>query len=146
MKKILILFPLVGATIYFSLTSSASGPGLTVGAGGRTGATGPPGCGGTGCHKAVPSNEIIASLQLYDATGTTVMTSYTPGTLYLVRLTGINVGSTALNWFGFQLTAVKNGSPYVSLGTFTATTTTHVGIYGGINIVEHSSTLASTSG
>ena len=141
MKKRFILMPVVGAFVCFLLSGYSYGPGLA-GLGDRTGATaGAGGCGSTGCHGTTTSTNITVTMQLMSSTS--VVTSYTPGASYNVVLTGVRGATTAsalLTKFGFQLSAVKTSATSTNAGTLSATTSgspTHVGVYGGISIVEH---------
>jgi hypothetical protein len=145
MKKKFILLPLVGLLFYVLFSSSASGPGAT-GDGDRTGATGAPGCSGGSCHSTTATAAITVLVQLYDVTGTTLITSYVGGTPYKIRVTGTNTGATIQNRFGFQVTAVKTSSHATSEGMLAAIASTHLGTYSGINIVEHQMALPPTSG
>ena len=147
MKKKLLFLPVAGLLCYFILSGSASGPGLT-GDGDRTGATGTTGCFGSGCHSTTPAAKIAVNVDLYDATGTTLVSpvKYVPGTSYTIKITGGNAGTSTLPKFGFQLATVLTGSTSTSAGTLAAITNTHLGTYSGIKIVEHSVALPVTTG
>jgi len=106
------------------------------------------GCGGGGCHSSSAAATTTVSVALYNSTGTTLITTgYTGGTSYLIQITGTQTSSSAtLPRFGFQVSAVSTASTSTNEGTLSAITGTHLGTYGGISIVEHSSQLAATSG
>src|SRR4051812_12270294 len=118
MKKGLILLSVIGLFCYLALSGYSSGPGLS-GTGDRTGATTSAGCNGVGCHSST-SGAIKFSLQLYDVTGTTVISSYVGGTAYKVRIYAANATSSTLPKYGFQLAAVSTGSTSTTLGTLAA--------------------------
>ena len=148
MKKKIILLPVVALLGYLVLTGSSNGPG-NGGYGDRTGATASTvGCGG-GCHATAASSSTSVTVALYDATGTTLITTgYVGGTTYKIRIGGVNNSTTVLNLkkFGFQVSAVKTTSTSTNEGTFTAPAGTHSGTYAGIKIVEHSSPITPSSG
>ena len=149
MKKKLILLPIAGMLCYV-LSSYSAGPGaklLTTGD--RTGATiSTVGC-GSGCHATSATASTALTLELYDAAGTTLITTgYVGGTAYKIRLKGTNTSTSTTNLkkFGFQVSAVKTSSTSTNEGTLTAVAGGHLGTYGGISIVEHSSSLEPATG
>lgn len=148
MKKKLILLPIAGMLCYV-LSSYSSGPGTSVGD--RTGATpATSGCSVSGgCHAPSATTSTGVTLELYDATGTTLVTTgYVGGTAYKIRLKGVNTSTTVTNLkkFGFQVSAVKTSSTSTNEGTLAAVAGCHLGTYGGISIVEHSSALTPATG
>jgi len=149
MKKKFILMPLIGALAYVILSSYAAGPGSVLGTD-LTGASGTPGCGGsgTGCHNATATASTTIGIQLYN--GATLVTGgYVGGTAYTIRITGTQTSASAsisLPRFGFQVSVVKTGATSTNEGTLSAITGTHLGTYGRINIVEHSAAIVATTG
>jgi trimeric autotransporter adhesin len=145
MKKTFILLPLVGLLCYVVLSSNLIGPGASAN-GDRTGASGTTiGCGGGGCHSFAATTGIGVKIELFSGS-TLITTGYVGGTAYTLRVTGTNNGSTILPRFGFQLAAMKTGSTTANEGTLSAIAGTHTGTYTGINIVEHSNSMAATTG
>jgi uncharacterized protein YjdB len=148
MKKKLILLPFIGILGYVVLSGSSGGPGMG-GYGDRTGATlSSLGC-GSGCHANTATATTAVTVQLYDVTGTTLITTgYVGGTSYKIRIGGVNNSTTVTNLkrFGFQMSVVKTSSTSTNEGTLSAVTGAHMGTYGSINIVEHSSPLSPSSG
>ncbi len=140
MKKKIILLPLIGAMIYVVLSGSSAGAGLYSGVEG-TGASGAPGC---SCHSGAATASTTVSIQLYS--GTTLVTNYTGGASYTVRITGTQIsGSLTLPKFGFQVAAVNTGTS-TNAGTLSAIAGTHPATVSGINLVEQSSAMSSTTG
>ncbi len=140
MKKRFILLPLVGTLLYLVLTSNAAGPGSVSGIEG-TGASGAPGC---SCHSGSATASTTVSVQLYS--GSTLVTSYTGGASYTIRVTGTQTSSSlTLSHFGFQVAAVKTGTT-TNAGTLTAIAGTHTTSPSGINLVEQSSAMMATTG
>jgi len=145
MKKKFILTPLVGALLYILLSSYESGPAITAGLE-RTGASGGTiGCGGLGCHSTGATSTTTLAIQLYS--GATLVTSYTGGAAYTIRITGTQTSSSlSLPNFGFQVAVMKTGSTTVNEGTLSAIAGTHTATASGINLVEHSSPILATTG
>src|ERR1035437_2884825 len=147
MKKKFILLPLAGLLCYVLLSGSSGGPGAAYGD--RTGATASTvGC-GSGCHAPSASISTAVTVDLYDVTGTTkITTGYVGGTAYKIRIGGVNNSTTVLNLkkLGFQVSVVKTTSTSTNEGTLSAVTGAHLGTYGGITIVEHSSPMSPSSG
>lgn len=144
MKKKLILYPLLGFMLYVLLSSYSSGPGSSGYE--RTGASSTPSCGGGGCHSSSATSSTTVTLTLLS--GSTPVTTYTPGGSYTIRMSGAQTSSSvSLPKFGYQVSAVKfvSGSPS-SVGTLSAPTGSHTSTVSGIRLVEHNSALTATSG
>ncbi|MCW3123335.1 MAG: surface protein [Flavipsychrobacter sp.] len=144
MKKSFILYPLLGLLIYVVMSSYSSGPGIFGYE--RSGATGSPGCAGSGCHASVATATTTVSITLLSS-GTPV-TTYTAGGSYTIRITGTQTSSSfTLPSFGYQVTAVKDvsGTP-TSVGTLSAPSGSHLTTISGIKVIEHSSPITATSG
>lgn len=146
MKKKLLLLPLVLGALYFVLSSYSSGLALS-GATNGTGATGTTGC---SCHTSATTTTVAIEL---DTLGGGAVTTYVPGGVYTIKMTGTNTSATSLPKFGFQLCAVKSvgagTGTATPIGTLAATGTpasTHITTLSGIGIFEHSSALTATSG
>ena len=142
MKKKFIFFPLFGALLYVLLSSYSAGPGLSLLE--RTGATGTAGCAGGGCHGSAAG--VAVTMQLMS--GSTPVTTYTPGTSYTIRITGVfttSSSTTILPKFGYQVAAVKTAATSTNAGTMTAPSGSHLAT-PSINVVEHSSALSATTG
>lgn len=136
MKKKALLFSLIAGMGYVVLSSNAGGPAAGTG-GNCTGADGSDvGCGG--CHggaSGAPTRTIRV-----DTAGGIEVTKYTPGKTYTVTVTGSHA---SLSEFGFQFAAVSGtGSSQVNAGTLSSFPT-QVALHtsGGINIVEHTSSI-----
>src|SRR5580704_7563780 len=140
MKKKFILAPFIGALAYLVLTGYSEGPGLE-GAGDLTGASGTAGC---SCHNASATSTTVLALEL-DSAGIQVF-KYIGGHSYTIKITGTNTSTTVsnLSHFGFQVSVVGTGTT-TNKGTLSAVTSTHMGTYGGISIVEHAVALPATT-
>ncbi len=147
MKKKIILLPLVGLLIYVVMQSNANGPGATSSVNG-TGSRGVSGC---SCHNASSTSSTTVVVELLS--GSTPVTTYTPGGSYNIRITGTQTsGSLTLPRFGFQVSAVLAGAAGTGsaslAGTFgSAPSGTHVVNVSGLNIFEHTGgSMAATTG
>ncbi|GAA4460323.1 hypothetical protein GCM10023093_02760 [Nemorincola caseinilytica] len=144
MKKKIVLLPFICALIYVLLGGNAGGPGAVSNLE-LTGITGTASCGGASCHTM--SGSVLTTIELIGPLGST--TSYTPGGTYNIRISGFNASTTAvLPRFGFQVSAVTTAT---SLGA--GSMTPPIAIFtqlsypaGGIEVVEHASSLPATSG
>jgi uncharacterized protein YjdB len=135
MKKNYSLIALFCVLAYVVLSGNSAGPG-SISSLERTGVTSTYGCGGTGCHGMVPSSVFVGTTEVLDSTGA-VVTSYIPYHTYTFRITAVNTSSYFLPKFGFQLTAVKDGTS-TSTGTLLATPGTHTVSVTGVQVAEHS--------
>ncbi len=152
MKKKLLLLPLALVALYVTLSSYSEGPATWVSQN-YTGATGTLGCNQTGCHTGATTTTISIEL---DTLGGGPVTTYVPGGVYTIKMTGTNTSSTSLTKYGFQLCAVKltgaGTSSAVQIGTTATTgtpsTSTHTTVLGtgAIRIFEHGAALLPTSG
>lgn len=139
MKRPIILSSIALCGLYLVLGSNAAGP-ASSGNGIRTGGPGSTStC--TACHGG-GSGTTTASLSLkVKATGAAVSGSYTPGIVYTVTISGNN---TNLSFFGFQVTATQGAAQsgaFSNLGS-----DKHISNIGGLQVVEHSTSLAKTGG
>lgn len=81
--------------------------------------------------------------------GSTPVTTYTPGSSYTIRITGVFTTSSSsiiLPKFGYQVAAVKTAATGTNAGTMTAPSGSHLTSVPGINITEHSAPLTATTG
>ncbi len=139
MKRPLIIFSTVLCGLYILLSSNAAGP-ATAGNGIRNGA---PGSNGTcsACHGGGAGTTTAAIALKEKATGTAANGVYKPGVVYTVTISGNNA---SLAFFGFQVTAVKGT---VQAGTFSNVgADKHIANVSGLQLVEHSTSLAKTNG
>jgi len=131
MKKKFILIPLIGALIYVIGSGYSTGPGMG-GLGDLTGASGPTGCGGIGCHASSATASTTIGIQLYN--GATLVTGgYVGGTAYTIRITGTQTSASSaviLPRFGFQVSVVKTGTT-TNEGTLSSIAGTHYNTYAG---------------
>jgi uncharacterized protein YjdB len=146
MKKKLLLLPLILGGLYFILSSNASGP-ATVSSLNGTGATGTTGC---SCHTSATTTTVSIEL---DTLGGGAVTTYVPGGVYTIKMTGTNTSATSLPKFGFQLCAVKSvgsgSGSATTIGTLAASgtpTPSHITTLSGIPIFEQGAALTATSG
>jgi hypothetical protein len=142
MKKLLLAGPLCGILLYLSLSSHSLGY-----AGNKTGSSGDSiGCGGYGCHSPVATAGVAVSLIL-DSAGT-IVTRYTPGLTYRLKVTGINTVSATLPRFGFQLSAyIGTGAAATQAGNFSALpVSSAIHTYSSIDVVTHTSPFTATGG
>ena len=139
MKRPLIIFSTVLCGLYVLLSSNAAGP-ATAGNGIRNGA---PGSNGTcsACHGGGAGTTTAAIALKEKATGTAANGVYKPGTVYTVTISGNNAN---LAFFGFQVTSVKGTA---QAGTFSNMgSDKHIANVNGLQLVEHSTSLAKTNG
>jgi hypothetical protein len=139
MKRPLIIFSTVLCGLYVLLSSNAAGP-ATAGNGIRNGA---PGSNGTcsACHGGGAGTTTAAIALKEKATGTAANGVYKPGMVYTVTISGNN---SNLAFFGFQVTAVKGTA---QAGTFSNMgPDKHIANISGLQLVEHSTSLAKTNG
>ena len=113
MKKgiLLAVFAAIVSILVYSYPTGAALNGYDC-----TNASGPGGC-GQGCHTSATTNGTKVEL---DSAGVAV-TSYHPGTAYMVKISATNTTTTSLPKFGFQLTVVKlvgAGTTPVDAGTW----------------------------
>ncbi len=138
MKKKFILLPLIAACLYVTLSSYSEGPAIT----GSIDGTGAKGVTGCSCHSPIASAATTVSLQLYDATGTTLITGgYTGGTTYMIKMSGTQANLSLVS-FGFQLAVVKAAgagtSSAMTAGTMSAAPSgTQLYPLSSINIFVH---------
>ena len=148
MKKIFILIPLFGLLAGAIFSSYSSGPAFADGLE-RSGASGgTPGCGGGGCH-STGSSAAILPMNISLVSGSTPVTSYTPGMSYniVITCTYTPVVAATLPKFGFQMGAMKGISTSVNAGTWgTLPASTHMTTALGANVVEHSAPLPPFAG
>ena len=139
MKRILLLS--LGAGMSALIFSSyASGP-WQAGHYNRTGIAGTvANCSTGGCHSANTSNTTV-SIQVLNPANQPV-SSYTPGAVYTITITGSNTSS--LPKFGFQSTCVKMGTS-AQAGTFSATGSVSVR-NSTPNLVEHNTPISGSGG
>lgn len=141
MKKKFILLPFIALLGYVILSSYSSGPGFSSIEGTGVLST------GCSCHNATATSSTAVSVQLYDATGTTLLSNYVAGGSYKIRVTGTQTsGSFTLPRFGFQVSAMVGSSTSTNAGTLSAISGTHTVSVGGVNLVEHSSAILATTG
>lgn len=141
-KRNTILF-LTAALSVATLSAYRSSPSIS-GAGNRTGSPGSTAnCSSGGCHAASSSKTTIAFMITKPATPSIPETSYTPGVLYNVSLTGNN--TSALSKFGFQATVTNAGG--TTVGTINSLTSAHaVNTVGTVKIIEHTTPLTGAGG
>ncbi|WP_118976491.1 choice-of-anchor V domain-containing protein [Taibaiella koreensis] len=139
MKRPIILTSVVLCGMYLILGSNAAGP-ATAGNGIRNGG---PGSSGTcaSCHGGGSGTTTAAITLKVKATGAAVTGSYVPGTVYTLTLTGNNPG---LDFFGFQVTASKGTSQAGSFSNLGSDK--HAASIGGLQVIEHSTSLAKSGG
>ncbi len=140
MKRSFILFPVILAGLYLSLSSNSSGP-ASAGNGIRNGG---PGSNGTcaSCHGGGAGTTTMTLALKEKATGTAANGKYKPGTVYTVTVSGNNA---SLALFGFQVTAATTASHQA--GTFgNLGSDKHAVTIGGLQVVEHSHNLTKTNG
>lgn len=138
MKRSLIIFPTLLCGMYVLLGSNAAGP-ASAGNGIRNGAPGSIGtC--TSCHGS-GTGTTTASLDLKEkVSGTAASGMYKPGVVYTVTISGNNPD---LAFFGFQVSAVKGTA---QAGTFSNMgADKHIANISGLQLVEHSTSLAKTN-
>jgi len=142
MKKRIVLFTSVLLLGYVSLSSYTLGPAtaalldLTGDTGGSTNCNT-----GGGCH-ANNSTATTDTIYVVDKSTGAVVTQYTPGTVYTVKLSGTNT-NTYLTHFGFQLTSVFSDGNQA--GNFaTVTSSIHIKNLSGKQVVEHNGSIAGT--
>ncbi len=125
--------------LWLSLSSYSAGP--------AAGGAGDLSAGGCSCHGPSAAGTML-TLQLIDSATLLPVTTgaYTPGKTYNVIVGGSSTSSLHTH-FGFQL-AVKNssGTDAGTLSTVVTSTTTQIYTAGGTNGVEHSTSIAATSG
>ena len=142
MKKTFLLIPIIGACLYVSLSSNASGYGAN-----RTGSHGGTvGCGG-GCHGNSSTAGITIGIEL-DSAGVPV-THYKAGMSYTLKMTGTNTTTNALPKFGAQLTVVSgSGGTSVNRGATFSSLPTGMSTYTSstITVLEHDTRLLATTG
>lgn len=140
MKRSFILFPVILVGLYLSLGSNASGP-ASAGNGIRNGGPGSNGnC--AACHGGGSGTTTMTISLKEKASGTAADGKYKPGTVYTVTIGGNNAN---LAFFGFQLTAANTTNHQAgTFGNFGSNK--HQTTIGGLQVVEHSQTLAKTNG
>lgn len=105
------------------MTLSSNSSGYMSNATGSNGSTSI-GCGGSGCHGTAAAS-FTPTLVLDSAGGGTIVTKYTPGKSYVIRLGAINTIGGTLPKFGFQCSIVKatGTTDAGTIGTITGGTT-----------------------
>ena len=134
MKSRFVLVTFIGLLAYLVLTSYSRGYGTN-----HTGSTGRTGC---SCHGTTTS--VAPTVGLY-TTGGTAVTSYTPGTAYVVKLSGTS--SSARPDFGYELSVVKAtgaGTSSAAMGGTWGTAPSGSGTSG--IIMQQTQTLAGSGG
>ncbi len=134
MKSRFVLVSFFGLFAYFVLTSYSRGYGTN-----HTGATGSTGC---SCHGTTTS--VSPTVGLY-TTGGTAVTSYTPGTAYVVKLKGTSNSNQPD--FGYELSVVKAtgaGTRTAAMGGTWGTAPSGSGTSG--IIMQQNQTLAGSGG
>ncbi len=140
MKKPIILFSsILLCGMYVLLGSNAAGP-ASAGNGIRNGGPGTNGnC--SACHSGGSGTTTAAIALKVKATGAVVSGKYVPGTVYTVTISGNN---SNLAFFGFQVTATKGS---VQAGAFSNMgSDKHIANISGLQVVEHSTSLAKVNG
>ena len=157
MKKKFLLVIFLSAIGYITLTSYHSGAAANGGfdcTGAETGLGNPTGCMGSSCHASSATSSIGVTVEL-DSAGIAV-TSYVPGMVYSVKISGINNGTSSLPMFGFQIGCIQGSSATaaaVNAGTWATTglpTNTQYsaalpGSYD-VNLIEQSNRISATTG
>lgn len=142
MKKRFILLPIVCLGAYVLMTSNTSGPGL-VSLEERTGVTGAANCSsGSGCHLSISSSTGLSETVTL-MSGSSVVTSYTPGSSYTIRISATNLSTSTLPRFGYQVSARSSGG---NAGTMMAPSGSHISSPSGVTVCEHSSPILCTTG
>lgn len=136
MKKQYIFLPLILGLLWVSMQSKVAGP-----AAGGVGDCTTTGCGGSGCHTGTFTPSIFSGVTLMDASGTTTVSSYTPGASYRIL---VGAALATLPKFGFQVKAVNSSG--ASVGTMVAPASTHTTAIGAVTVCEHSMALNAVSG
>ena len=135
MKKTLLLYLLIAATITTTLSSYSDGPathGII-----RNGVLGSvTNCGGAGCHGTSTTPMTVANISI-DSAGAGGVTHYVPGMTYTVRV----AGSNGMLWpkYGFQYASVSgSGTGQVQAGTFSELPSDiSIHHFSGIDFIEH---------
>ena len=141
MKKSFILLPIICLGAYVLMTSNAAGPGLAS-LEERTGVFGAANCSGGGCHISISSSTgLSATVSLMS--GSSTVTSYTPGSSYTIRISATNLSTSTLPRFGYQVSARHSTG---NAGTMTAPAGSHISSPSGVTVCEHSSALLCTTG
>lgn len=136
MKRKLLTISSVGICLLLTVSSMQSGTHGTLG--NRTGSNGgSDGC--NTCHGNNANTATIVNIELLS--GGTVVTTYTPGVTYTVRLNAQNA-TNGRPKFGFQLTAANTGG--TSVGTMSANGVQGVATRAGNTLLEHTEPLAGT--
>lgn len=99
-------------------------------------------CASTGCHTVSGSFNPSVSIQLLS--GTTAVTTYTPGNSYTLRITLTGSGTGSGTRYGFQTVAVQDNSSSTAVNAWgTLPSGTQSATIGGRVHVEHSTPSAS---
>jgi len=147
MLKRTLLLAISGTFIYCIFAGSSYGPAAAYD-GNLTGSTGGSKTCNTGssCHGGSVSSTTSVTLTLCDSGTTTTRTTYVPNTWYTVRLSGTN--SLSRSRFGFQVSCTNSSGGQA--GRFRAVASYTDTIYNSstspIQVVEHSSPIAGSSG
>lgn len=140
MKKSVLICSFLLGGLYLTLSSNSAGP-ASAGNGIRNGG---PNATGTcaSCHSGGSGSTTITIDLKEKASGAAADGRYKPGVVYTVTLSGNNPN---LAFFGFQLTAARSNSQQAgSFGNLGADK--HISNLSGLQVVEHSTSLAKTGG
>lgn len=136
MKRKLLSISAVGLGLLLAVSSMQSGTHGTLG--NRTGSNGNnEGC--SPCHGNNANTATVITIELLS--GSTPVTSYTPGATYTVRLSGQNQ-TNARPKFGFQLTAANTAG--TSVGSMGANGVAGVATRANNTLIEHTQPLDGT--
>lgn len=132
-KRIAILaLSTAAAVLSLNYASGPSGAGSRVGASFSSGT-----CTASGCHTVSGSFNPTISVQLLS--GTTPVTSYTPGNSYTLRVTLSSSGTSSSTRYGFQTVAVQTSNNNAVNAWGTLPSGTQTATISGRTHVEHSS-------
>ncbi len=137
-KKISVLtLSTIAIALSLNYANGPSSGGSRVGASFSSGT-----CTSTGCHTTSGSFNPYVSIQLLS--GTTPITTYTPGNSYTLRITLTGSGTTSNTRYGFQTVAVQDNSSSTAVNAWgTLPSGTQSATLGGRVHVEHSTPSAS---
>lgn len=136
MKRKLLTISAVGIGLLLTVSSMQSGTHGTLG--NRTGSNG----GNDGCSPCHGNNSNTATVVKVEIlSGSTPVSSYTPGATYTVRLNAQNL-TNGRPKFGFQLTAANTGG--TSVGTMNTNGVTGVATRANNTLIEHTQPLDGT--
>ena len=136
MKKSILLFTTIAGIFYLSLSSYNNGASLAGHAKAKDG------CGGAGCHATSSTNTAITVVVKEKSSGNTV-TEYEAGVDYEVTVTGANASAAK---YGYM--ARFTDASTMQAGTFSNPSSGSKVqlVSGGVSVVEHSGSIAASSG